>query len=128
MKEGPKDLPASEVWKLPHVEVSRDDFAAFLRWAGDHFPQRKLERSVTMICEPPAEHFYDLDLPKSLGHEAIAASSSLSSIWPGIVDEDPRPVDQRPTSWWREHCRIRQDLHDAWMADRPRMDEIEDGK
>jgi len=105
--------PSGHPWDLPLVDVpDRNEFVACIRWLSGKYPGR-FERDVKMFCEPPYEAFHDktwLETHKYYDAPSIVAGATLMSIYPGIVEEDPRPTDQRPTPWWREKCHVREDL------------------
>ena len=89
------------------TDITREEYERFIRspLAAD------LERNVTRICEPPLENFNDFTGAK-VWPQSMVAKARLESIFPGVVDKDPRPADERPTSWWREDCCIRHE----WLA------------
>ena len=86
------------------IDVSVEDYLVFVRGY-----RPKLLRDVTHICEPPQERFCD-DSGDEVWPEFVVADCKL--VDDGYGDVDPRPKNARPTPWWREGCRIRED----WLA------------
>lgn len=88
------------------TDVDEATYVAFLKWAG-----ARVVRDVTTICEPPQENYNDFsgDL---VWPYSVVATASLVTHWPGIC-EDPRPVDERLTPWWRTNTRI----HPDWLEE-----------
>ena len=97
-------------WHTGAHECSAEEVVAFIAWAST---QAKLERDVKMFMEPPFETFYDC-AESGRGHESIICGAML--IDTGHGEPDPRPVDQRPTVWWRENCRVRDDWWKRYEA------------
>lgn len=107
--------PPKYWWDGAH-ECDDATFKAFLDWAST---KTKVERSVALICEPPAELFYDLAIPYDvkIGPEIIAGST-LMSEYPSLGITDPRPADQRPNHWWRDGCKVHRDWWARYQAEK----------
>lgn len=94
-------------WHEGAHECDEATYRAFVAWAAT---QTKLERHVVDVVEPPFEGFRDLAVPLPAGEVPhFVCGAQLASEWPSRGIVDPRPIDQRLTSWWRQDCKVRKD-------------------